>query len=128
MLKALVEEMNRYNEPPEAALRMLNVKPEFDSGNKYNVSLSIKGVPVERDMIDHKEWKGNPLQAEICISFRVVDPDDKDDFDWEESNFVPADLQKIDPQSGTFIFMNKDGEALTLVKVQEKQYHYMDAF
>ena len=138
MLKALVEEMNRYNEPPEAALRMLNVKPEFDSGNKYTVSLSVMGVPLAVDMLGRKEWSGNPLQANIEIGYKKViphkpsdDADDMfgdDDFDWEESNFMPSDLQKIDPQSGTFIFMNKSGEALTLVKVAEKMYHYMDAF
>jgi len=132
MLKALVEEMNRYNEPPEAALRMLNVKPEFDSGNKYDVSMSVKGVPVEKDNIDNKQWKGNPLQSEIDITYKVITPaetpDDDDDYEWEQAEFKPSDLQKIDPQKGTFIFMNSEGEALTLVKVQEKQYHYMDAF
>ena len=136
MLKALVEEMNRYNEAPEAALRMLNVKPEFDQGNKYTVSLTIKGVPVEADKLANKEWKGNPLQAEIEIGYKHMLPndpeDDEDDisnnYNWEEADFVPADLQKIDPQSGTFIFMNKDGEAVTLVKVKEKSYSYMDAF
>ena len=134
MLKALVEEMNRYNEPPEEALRMLNVKPEFDNGNKYDVALTIKGVPVEKDLIDsnNKQWKGNPLQAQVNISYKVIipaeTPDEDDDYDWEEADFKPSDLQKIDPATGTFIFMNKDGEALTLVKVQEKVYHYMDAF
>lgn len=138
MLKALVEEMNRYNEPPEAALRMLNVKPEFDSGNKYTPSLAIMGVPVTTDMLGRKEWSGNPLQAHIEIGYKKVIPrtpnDDGDDdilaqdFDWEEANFMPSDLQKIDPQSGTFIFMNKAGESVTLVKVQEKMNYYMDAF
>jgi len=132
MLKALVEEMNRYNEPPEAALRMLNVKPEFDSGNKYDVSLTVKGVLVENDNIDNKQWKGNPLQADVDITFKVitpaVSPDEDDYYEWEQAEFKPSDLQKIDPQKGTFIFMNKDGEALTLVKVQEKHHYYMDAF
>jgi hypothetical protein len=134
MLKALVEEMNRYNEPPEEALRMLNVKPEFDSGNKYTPTLSVMGVPVSADMIGNKEWKGNPLQGKIEIGYKkaiVCDPDEPngfDDFDWEEADFIPSDLQKIDPQTGTFIFMNKEGESLTLVKVQEKQHYYMDAF
>ena len=132
MLKALVEEMNRYNEPPEEALRMLNVKPEFDSGNKYTVAMTIKGVPVANDVLSTKEWKGNPLQSNMEIGYKNVipatSPDEDDDFDWEEADFKPSDLQKIDPQTGTFIFMNKEGEALTLTKVQEKMYHYMDAF
>ena len=136
MLKALVEEMNRYNEPPEDALRMLNVKPEFDSGNKYTTAITMKGVPVTTDMLGRKEWSGNPLQSKIEISYKKMlprDPDDTDDdfidnYDWEEAEFMPADLQKIDPQSGTFIFMNKEGEALTLIRVKEPMYNYMDAF
>jgi len=32
MLKALVEEMNRYDETPTEALEMLNAKPEYDDG------------------------------------------------------------------------------------------------
>jgi len=47
---------------------------------------------------------------------------------WVDVEFVPGDLQKIDPQSGIFIFMNKEGMALTLTKIVEKSYHYMDAF
>jgi hypothetical protein len=136
MLKALVEEMNRYNEPPEVSLRMLNVKPEFDNGNKYTTAITMKGVPVTTDMLGRKEWNGNPLQSKIEISYKKMlprDPEDTDDdfidnWDWEEAEFMPADLQKIDPQSGTFIFMNKEGEALTLTRVKEPMYNYMDAF
>jgi len=139
MLKALVEEMNRYNEAPEEALKMLNAKPEFDDGNRYTTSLSFKGVPVETQSLETKEWKGNPLQSKIHMSFKVSDSgmpwtaaDDKSeeemDWNWEDARFTPNEIQKIDPQSGTFIFMNKDGMALTLTKVKEKQFHYYDAF
>jgi hypothetical protein len=138
MLKALVEEMNRYNETPEEALKMLNAKPEFDDGNKYNTQLSFKGIPVDQNHLEAREWKGNPLQNKINLSFKVsdaglpwTDKDENDedaDWNWEEANFTPAEIQKIDPQSGMFIFMNKDGHALTLTKVKEKSFHYYDAF
>ena len=138
MLKALVEEMNRYNETPEEALKMLNAKPEFDDGNKYATQLTFKGIPIEQKHLESREWKGNPLQNKIELSFKISDAGlpwtDKDennedaDWNWEETKFTPAEIQKIDPASGTFIFMNKDGVALTLTKVKEKNFHYYDAF
>ena len=138
MLKALVEEMNRYNEAPEQALKMLNAKPEFDDGNKYVTQLTFKGIPVDQKHLESREWKGNPLQSKIHLSFKISDAgvpwtdkdenDEEADWNWEETNFNPSEIQKIDPASGTFIFMNKDGVALTLTKVKEKQFHYYDAF
>jgi len=138
MLKALVEEMNRYNESPEEALKMLNAKPEFDDGNKYNTQLTFRGIPVDQKHLESREWKGNPLQSKIHLSFKISDAgvpwtdkdenDEEADWEWSDANFTPAEIQKIDPQSGTFIFMNKDGYALTLTKVKEKSFHYYDAF
>jgi len=138
MLKALVEEMNRYNETPEQALKMLNAKPEFDDGNKYTTQLTFKGIPIDQKHLESREWKGNPLQSNIHLSFKIsdaglpwTDRDDNDeeaDWNWEETQFHPGEIQKIDPANGTFIFMNKNGVALTLTKVKEKQFHYYDAF
>ena len=130
--------MNRYNEAPEDALKMLNAKPEFDDGNKYTTSLTVKGVPIEQKHLESREWKGNPLQNKINLSFKISDAglpwtdkdenDEEADWNWDEANFSPTEIQKIDPATGTFIFMNKDGIALTLTKVKEKSFHYYDAF
>ena len=138
MLKALCEEMNRYGETPQQAMKMLNAKPEFDDGNKYNTQLTFRGVPVDQKHLESREWKGNPLQSQIHLSFKISDAgipwtdkdenDEEADWEWSDANFTPAEIQKIDPQSGTFIFMNKDGHALTLTKVKEKSFHYYDAF
>jgi hypothetical protein len=138
MLKALIEEMNRYDESPEEALKMLNAKPEFDDGNKYITNLNFKGIPVDQKHLEQREWKGNPLQSKIHLSFKVsdagipwTDKDENDedaDWNWEETQFNPGEIQKIDPATGTFIFMNKDGVALTLTKVKEKTFQYYDAF
>ena len=46
MLKALVEEMNRYNETPTEALEMLNAKPEYDDGAKYEIKLIDGGKEI----------------------------------------------------------------------------------
>lgn len=132
MLKATVEEMNRYGEAPEEALRMLNVKPEFDSGNKFSVKLIKNGEELKETDLENQEWSGNPLQGNVQVHFKVYE-DEKDedgdfDWNWERLRFSPADLTKIDSQSGKFVFVDKDGTTLVLNKIKEKSYSYYDAF
>ena len=68
MLKALVEEMNRYNESPQEALRILNVKAEFDSGATYSVEI-YRG-DRKADRVSPTHWTGTPLSTkDICISY-----------------------------------------------------------
>ena len=38
MLKAVVEEMNRYGEAPQEVLRLLNTKPEYNSASSFEVA------------------------------------------------------------------------------------------
>jgi hypothetical protein len=152
MLKALVEEMNRYDEAPEEALKMLNSKPEFDEGNKYQIEMEVAGIQVEQKHLETKEWSGNPLQTQVRIDYKafedgrpymestgkrtssveeapaIVGSMDDDDWDWESAKFLPGDLTKIDPKVGKFIFMNKARQKLVLTRIKEKQSYYYDAF
>lgn len=41
MLAALVEECNRYDIPPDEAIQMLNIKPEFMDNSVFNLSLTF---------------------------------------------------------------------------------------
>jgi len=131
MLKATVEEMNRYNEGPEDALRMLNVKPEFDSGNNFEIKLQINGEDLQDTDLESQQWKGNPLQSQVQIhykNFAEQQGDEGDlDWDWERLRFEAVDLKKIDSQTGKFVFV-KGGAVLTLNKIKEKSYNYYDAF
>ena len=130
MLKALIEEMNRYDETPEEALAMLNVKPEFDEGNKFDVKLAVEGQKVNMEKMDDRTWKGNPLHQKVRIEYLHTQTDsDGDSYDdWDTQDFTHADLMKIDPNSGTFHFKNKAGAQLTLTRSKEKSFHYYDAF
>ena len=125
MLKALVEEMNRYDESPQEALRMLNAKPEFDGGSKYNIEVVHNGELVKGD-VNPSVFDGNPLQPKgLEVSFDT-DPDD-DNADWEYMHFNANALVSVDAQAGKFIFEDK-GTRLTLTKVKTKNYNYLDAF
>jgi hypothetical protein len=59
--------------------------------------------------------------------------DEKDDngddvWNWEDASFTQEDLKQIDPTAGKFVFINAEGDRVTLNRVKEKYYNYMDAF
>jgi hypothetical protein len=129
MLKAMVEEMNRYDETPQEVMKMLNTRPEFGGETKYKVSLQVKGVDIPEKDADN-EWVGNPLTQNVNIDYKVWEPvteDGKPDYDWENARFDNADLKQVDAQNGMFVFMNGDGNRVVLQKVKERAFHW-DAF
>jgi hypothetical protein len=133
MLKALVEEMNRYDETPQEAMRMLNAKPEFSSEAKYKFVLQPKGlVDIPEDDMEYTEWTGNPLNGAVNVDYKSydgkLDEEGDPDWSWETCRFDQADLKQIDSQSGKFIFINDKGDRITLTKVKERSFHYYDAF
>jgi hypothetical protein len=129
MLKAVVEEMNRYNEGPQDALRMLNVKAEFDDGNHYNVKLIHHGEEMSGDDLDSQRWSGNPLQGVVRIDYHGKTLDEDGDREWLAARFHSIDLVKIDSQTGNFVFTNQEGFTVVLDKVKAPQYgNYFDAF
>ena len=147
MLKAMVEEMNRYNESPQDALRILNVKAEFDSGATYSVEI-YRG-DRKADRVSPTHWTGTPLSTkDISISYwfkslkksepeqtkgiapsLVVggsDDEESEDSGWNEREFGNDDLVKFNSKSGQFIF-EKNGTTMILMK-QVTSYFNFDAF
>jgi len=123
MLKALVEEMNRYNETPQEALAMLNAKPEFDSGTEYEMTIVHNGVEIDsrRD-----KFEGNPLQPKgVEIGFDSNPEDDGAEYVYK--TFNANALVKVDANKGEFIFED-NGTQLTLTRIKKQQYRYYDAF
>ena len=141
MLKALIEEMNRYDESPQDAMRILNVKAEFDSGSSYRVEIFKGDSTATR--ISPSTWTGTPLSTkEICVSWRfesnkksgavaettaVLASDDyEEDGGWGEEDFGQEDLVKFNNKTGQFIF-EKDGVTMILTKERPKYFNF-DAF
>ena len=126
MLKAMVEEMNRYGESPQEVMKILNTKPEFEDRMKYDVSLFSKGKEVPRSSLEYSEWHGNPLQKPLAFDY---DPEpDNSDCDWITCSFQQGDLRELDPTSGKFIFTNREGDILTLTRIKDKSFDYFMAF
>ena len=151
MLKAMVEEMNRYNESPQDALRILNVKAEFDSGATYSVEVYRGNRKADR--VSPTLWTGTPLSTkEINISYwfkslKKSEPEqtkgialsamlssspssdvdeESEDSGWNEREFGNDDLVKFNSKSGQFIF-EKNGTTMILMK-QVTSYFNFDAF
>jgi hypothetical protein len=124
MLKALVEEMNRYNESPADAMRMLNAKPEFSDGNTFTVQVKVKGQVIEH--ASPSKWEGNPLgQRGIHVEYDLNPEDDQSD--WSSYYFGHEQLHSVQAKDGKFVFVNDEGVQVTLTKEKPKYFNY-DAF
>lgn len=133
MLKAVIEEMNRYDEAPQTAMRMLNAKPEFSNDVKFNVLFTYKGNTITTGHIP-KTWEGNPMTAErIRFDFNPTLPktskDDDDilatidDDQWISVYFSSGDLVQVLPKDGVYTFVQGDSK-LVLTKVVQKFFHW----
>lgn len=67
MLKSLCEEMNRYKETAQTAIKLLNAKPQTDDSGRYRLTLTVKGFVVPDSNMDSTEWNGNPLKNESFV-------------------------------------------------------------
>ena len=125
MLKALVEEMNRYDETPQEALAMLNAKPEFAGESRFKTELRVAGKLIDNESYDPTQWNGNPLTSSTIHASYDPEPDN-DDSNWKQVRFATEDLVKVLPKEGRFVYKQGDIE-FTLIREQEKTFHW-DAF
>jgi len=126
MLKALIEEMNRYGETAQEAMRMLNTKPEFANNDEYTVQLIVDNQPVEaKDVENNCKWTGNPLGGEIEVEVRDYDDAGEQD-GWITYSWNGRDLSKVDPREGRFQFTNEDGTVVLTRIVKTKANYFLD--
>lgn len=103
MLKALVEEMNMYNETPQQALKLLNVKPEFSTSElTYNVEIFFKNKIIPSEDLYESEFTGNPLSNSFTVRYKIHTTDD---WNWNEINVDPADIVEVDKTGSKFVFV-----------------------
>ena len=128
ILKALIEEMNRYDETAAEAMKMLNARPENSEYQYFDFALEVGGKTLGKEDLYETTWRGNPLQNSINISYLTEALDDDGDREYETVLFTSSNLTKVDAQSGTFMFVNADGEKLALKKQVPVVTTYGDFF
>jgi len=122
MMKALVEEMNRYDESPYESLKMLNAKAEYSGSIRYNVEVIRDNQIVRAD----KQWVGNPLMGDFSIDY-VTGLDDDGDPNWDDIHISPNNLVKVDSNEGTFVFKVENG-TVKLSREKPKTYEIANIF
>jgi hypothetical protein len=123
MLQALVEEMNRFDEAPAAALRWLNARPEFDVGvgAEFEIEIEHAGIKYTKPgQLDPEKFVGWPLAtSKVQIDF-LVDTTEEN-HEWVTAIFAADDLLEISSTGNEFVFCNSAGTKLTLRRVVVKK-------
>lgn len=77
MLKALVEEMNRYNETATESMKVLNMKPESDEGGVFDVTAWRNGKQITGSGYHYEVCDGSPLsKKEWTLYVHAADTDE----------------------------------------------------
>lgn len=145
MLTALVEEMNRYDEDPFDALKLLNAKPvDHEPGGKtYEVKVftpdGVEGRVESREQVTplnahhgtvaiyvawpapkeegvkKKQRRGDPLLS-LDEMFDDV-PDDGNKYLQARVYWKAADVTKLNAEAGEYEFINEDGYRITYKQI-----------
>lgn len=135
MLQGLIEEMNRFGEPANVAVKFLNIKAEaFRVRENYDITASLNGkaVPVQKRSRKHR---GNPLEITSIYIFLVTKPkapaavDDEgyeieDDIDEDEEAYLTinqSDVASIDQETGTIVY-SSGAYLVTFTKGQPRSW------
>lgn len=129
MLKALVEEMNRYEEPANMAVRMLNVKPESEEGARFKVGATFRGrpfpVPVRADLECHPMQLQSLWQTYARIPEDMLDEYKRDlDLDSDGDCLLQTScdyFERYDAATGSYIFACQDSPEVKILFTREKK-------
>jgi hypothetical protein len=119
MLQALVEEMNRYGETAQEAVKLLNINAFEDRyGTSYSVELFKNGKVLDVHS-SYKVLKHNPLsQGRFNIYGKT-----SEDGESEHINFEPRELVLVD-KDGNMTFRNAAGFTVELKKNKIEEFDY----
>lgn len=126
MLKAIVEDMNRYNETPREVVQYLNCRPDTDSSQQFKVdSFVYNGVVLE--VSDTIEMDLFSEQTRIG-GYDRVNLDEDGDARYRCAFIGRSNLKKILP-NGQFVYSGEhrgDPWSLIITKMPPTHYSYFD--
>lgn len=132
ILKALIEEMNRYNENPFEALKMLNAKPvEYgDAGVRYSIKVTTpSGYEFEPQDVNPSATPLNSKGGEMSFYVNVPNEANVDDRDEDDEVYIQvnaADAKKIDAERGLFEFITDKGYRVVFERRKPKVFNPYD--
>ena len=122
MMKAMVEEMNRYDETVSDVIKLINTRPSHSDSTRYAVKISSlgKGLKIKRDR--SKMVSGNPISAEHTV---YVDLED------ESTVGIPLttnNLRSMDVNAGKFTYSDSTYQVELTRIVEQIGFDYMKEF
>ncbi len=136
MLKALVEEMNRYDETATQAMRILNIKPQADAGVCYAITLLRHGKPLLADRMYPPALNQSPLSLfdEFSIALHVHEEPERNRrrpgqrrmarpgyiSENEDIKLTTADLLSVDSAAGVFTFRTRRPDTVVVFTRESK--------
>lgn len=128
MLKALVEDMNRYDEDPLTSMEILNAKPEYEgsSHSTLKVQLFIDNSLEEYKNLYTTSYHGNPLNSkEVVIECYEQKTSTNEESELFDVTFYPAlHVVKVDIGAGVYEFNDGEGNRLILTRPPAAAFDY----
>jgi hypothetical protein len=138
LLKALVEEMNRFDENVDDALLLLNARPRRGYVAEFEVEVRVKSETIPREKLLNREWEGNPRVETFNLYYRgepteaqkLINASDYNIDTEDEDKLIrvalgPADLKRLNVNTGEYIFETEDGTTVILSeKLRSKRIDY----
>jgi len=133
MIKAIVEDINRYGESVKETLKFINIEMDGNAG-KYNCTLlDPKGDKVETNYITEYF---NPLIDDCDAEFDIQSPEksqdgpnavssNDDNDDSIEMSFSPKDICSVEDNQNKITY-KKDGYTLLCIKKDTGNYNLLD--
>ena len=148
ILKAMVEEMNRYKETPHQVLKVLNAKPFSDEGAGYfNISLVVNDIALDPDDFYPKTHRGNPVACQnieltyyepkvkkpkkkslvgTVDAIEAVEEEDDDDegYNAREFHIRPQHLKQIDATGDSYTYFLSENMKVVFTKQKSTPVDY----
>jgi len=149
LLKALVEEVNRYDEDPFVAIQMLNATPACYRSVTYALTLFIDGVEqpsvreistgdnpttacpltmpeyvIQVDSSRDRSERDRPLLAPTEKGISTVLHSSKEERPSDRFVFTLEHLQQKDFSTGRFVFDDGEGAVLLVQKIVRKDFSF----
>lgn len=123
MLKALVEELNRYGGEPSDALRWLNIDVSRGMGTAgFSVDVYHKGRKLESDEYDSTFARVNPLV--IGRYYINIYGDEEKDTKFVQLICTPSNLLNLDPVNKSMIFAPAEGFEVRFLTPEKYEIDY----
>lgn len=129
MLKAIVEEMNRYKETATQAVSLLNIRPERSKNISYKYLVSRDGnVFFNGELADNVHpMNGKNFSIYVEEPNPKYDPEDEENGEYITNDFnIILSFKDVNKMNSSGYEFEKDGLLITIIKEESAIFAYSD--